>query len=282
MTFLGKVLVVVHLVLSVMFMAFAGAVYTAQTNWRQSATTATANAAKAASTAATEKASLQSQIDELTKERDGLKNDKEALTGQVTALTGDNARLDTDNKTLKTTADTQRTVAELASQEQEERVKEAQIQRSRNVDLNKSRDEAVAALASERDKIFGMELQIAQSRLKYDQLLKDNATMRAFLAANNLPTEVRRMTVAVSPPPDLDGEILEARKETKGNRLFLEISVGSDDGLVVGHTMTVYRGDKFLGRVRLEDVRPDKSVAVVIETAPNSVIQKDDHVTTRF
>src|SRR5918993_1446904 len=35
MTFVGKVLVVVQLVLAICFMAFAGAVYTAQDNWRQ-------------------------------------------------------------------------------------------------------------------------------------------------------------------------------------------------------------------------------------------------------
>lgn len=282
MTFLGKVLVVVHLVLSVMFMAFAGAVYTSQTNWRKSAETAIANASKAKSTADTEKAALQSQIDDAIKERDGLKNDKEALAGQVSALTADNARLDSDNKVLKTSFDTQRTVAELNSQEAEERVKESQIQRSRNVELNKSRDDTVTELNTLRDKQFGIELQLAQARVKNEQMLREIATMRAFLASNNLPTDIRRMMVAASPPPELDGEVLEARKETKGSRVFVEISVGSDDGLVVGHTLTVYRGDKYLGRVRLEDVRPDISVAVVIETAPNSVIQKDDHVTTRF
>lgn len=282
MTFLGKVLVVVHLVLSVMFMAFAGAVYTSQTNWRKSAETAIANASKAKSTADTEKAALQSQIDDAIKERDGLKNEKEALAGQVSALTADNARLDSDNKVLKTSFDTQRTVAELNSQEAEERVKESQIQRSRNVELNKSRDDTVTELNALRDKQFGIELQLAQARVKNEQMLREIATMRAFLASNNLPTDIRRMTVAASPPPELDGEVLEARKETKGSRVFVEISVGSDDGLVVGHTLTVYRGDKYLGRVRLEDVRPDISVAVVIETAPNSVIQKDDHVTTRF
>ncbi|HET6424374.1 MAG TPA: hypothetical protein VFG20_11860 [Planctomycetaceae bacterium] len=282
MTFLGKVLVVVHLVLSVMFMAFAGAVYTAQTNWRKQSEADKKALQTAQSSSQAEQDRLKAQVEDLTKERDGLNNDKQALTGQVTTLTAENTRLDNDNKGLKTTADTQRTIAELASQEAEERLKEAQVQRARNVELNKSRDEAVSALAGERDKIFGLELQMNQARTKYDQLLKDNATMRAYLAANSLPTDVRRMTVSVSPPPDLDGEILEARKETKGNRLFVELSVGSDDGLIVGHTMTAYRGDKFLGRVRLEDVRPDKSVGVVIETAPNSVIQKDDHVTTRF
>ena len=34
MSTVGKILVVLHLVLSVMFMAFAAAVYTAQNNWR--------------------------------------------------------------------------------------------------------------------------------------------------------------------------------------------------------------------------------------------------------
>lgn len=282
MTFLGKVLVVVHLVLSVMFMAFAGAVFTAQTNWQKAATTAKADLQKANSAAQTAQAALQSQIDDAVKERDEVKNANAALQGQVAALTADNARLDSDNKGLKTNFDTQRTVAELNSQEAEERVKESQIQRSRNVELNKSRDDTVTELNTLRDKLFGIELQLAQARTRYDQLLRDNATMRAFLASNNLTTDIRRMSVSASPPPELDGEVLEARKETKGNRVFLELSVGSDDGLVVGHTMTVYRGDKYLGRVRLEDVRPDISVAVVIETAPNSVIQKDDHVTTRF
>ncbi len=34
MTFVGKILVVMHLLFSVLFMAFAGAVFTAQKNWR--------------------------------------------------------------------------------------------------------------------------------------------------------------------------------------------------------------------------------------------------------
>lgn len=282
MTFLGKVLVVVHLVLSVMFMAFAGAVFTAQTNWKNEAKKISDAAATAKSAANAAQTALQSQVDEAIKERDALKNEKQLLAGQVAALTADNARLDSDNKGLKTNFDTQRTVAELNSQEADERIKESQIQRARNVELNKSRDDAVTELNTIRDQKFGVDLQLAQARAKYDALLRENAQMRNFLASNNLPTDVRRMTVTSSAPPEVDGEVLAARKETKGNRVFLEISVGSDDGLVVGHTMTVYRGDKFLGRVRLEDVRPDVSVAVVVETAPNSVIQKDDHVTTRF
>lgn len=282
MTFLGKVLVVVHLVLSVMFMAFAGAVFTAQTNWQKAHKTVSDSLKKANSDAQAAQAALQSQIDDAEKKRAEVENANTALQGQVAALTADNARLDSDNKGLKTNFDTQRTIAEVSSQEAEERVKEAQVQRARNVELNKSRDDTVSELNALRDKLFGIELQLTEAKTKYDRMLRDNATMRAFLASNNLPTDIRRMTVSASPPPELDGEVLEARKETKGNRLFVELSVGSDDGLVVGHTMTVYRGDKYLGRVRLEDVRPDVSVAVVIETAPNSTIQKDDHVTTRF
>jgi hypothetical protein len=282
MTFLGKVLVVVQLILSVMFMAFAGAVFTAQKNWRDDATKAKTALTAAQSKATADQTAMQSQIDTIQKELTALKNDKVTLEGQVKTLTDENARLDSDNKSMKTAFDGQRTIAELNSQEADERLKESQIQRARNVELNKSRDAVVTELNELRDKNFGTELKLAETVKRYEQLLRDNSTMRSFLAARNLPTDVKQMTALSAPPPPLDGRIEDARKEQKGNRVFVVISLGSDDGLVVGHTMTVKRADKYLGKVRLEDVRPDMSVGVVIETAPNSVIQKEDHVTTRI
>ena len=50
MTTVGKILVVLHLVLSIVFMAFAGAVFTAQTNWKLAEKAALTKLAKAEST----------------------------------------------------------------------------------------------------------------------------------------------------------------------------------------------------------------------------------------
>lgn len=282
MTFLGKVLVVVHLVLSVLFMAFAGAVFTAQTNWRTKFETAQKSADDARSRAQMEANNLNGQISALQEQLGTSQNEKTQWEGRAKVLEGETARLDTENKSLKLAFDGQRNIADLNSQEADERTKEAQVQRARNMELNGSRDTLVTEVNKLRDKLFGTELSLRQTEERYNAILKTNAIMRAYLASKDLPTDPRAMTVASAPPPDLYGRILDARREAKGNRTLVEISLGQDDGLIQGHMMTVYRGDKFLGRIRLEDVRPDRSVGVVVETAPNSVIEVEDNVTTRF
>lgn len=282
MTFLGKVLVVVHLVMSVLFMAFAGAVYTAQTNWQTKFTTATKAAESARQQAADEANTAKQALDAVRTELDALKNQATTLQGQVSSLGDENTRLDTENKSLKLALDGQRNIADLKSQEADERTAEAKIQRARNSELNMSRDDIVAELNKIRDEQFGLNLKYSQLKTRYDELIAKNAIMRSFLASKDLPTDTRQMTVSASPPPVVEGKVVDARKEGKGNRVLVEVSLGEDDGLIAGHTMTVYRGDKYLGLIRLEDVRPDRSVGVVVETAPNSTIEVEDNVTTKF
>uniref|UniRef100_A0A7C4QXM1 Uncharacterized protein n=1 Tax=Schlesneria paludicola TaxID=360056 RepID=A0A7C4QXM1_9PLAN len=282
MTFLGKVLVVVQLGLAVLFMAFAGAVFTSQVNWRAAHEQAKKALDAAQSKAQTDLNALQTQLDQLQQRYNQLLNEKTALEGQVTTLTDDNKRLDADNKALKIEVDVARTAAQLATQEAEERSAESKLQRARNAELNDSRNATVAELNAERDRIFALQLELAQIKQKEAKLLKDLAVMRNYLASKDLPTDPKLMTVGSAPPPPVDGKILEARPAARGQRMYVEVSLGQDDGLVVGHEMTVYRGDKYKGKIRLEDVRPDKSVGVVVETAPNSKIEKDDYVTTRL
>jgi uncharacterized protein YlxW (UPF0749 family) len=282
MTFLGKVLVVVHLVLSVLFMAFAGAVYTAQTNWRTSRDQLQKQLTDSRTQAQTEQQALQAQVADLQGQLAASQNDKTMWEGRAKGFEQENSRLETENKSLKTSLDGQRTVAELNSSEAEERSQEAQIQRARNMDLTKSRNELAAEVNRLRDQIFGLDLRLKDNAAKYDQLLRNYGVMRAYLASKELPTDPRVMAIETNPPPGVEGKILAARREEKGNRILVEISLGQDDGLINGHMMTVSRGDKFLGRIRLEDVRPERSVGVVVETAPNSVIQVEDHVTTKF
>ncbi len=282
MTFLGKVLVVVHLFMSVLFMGFAGAVFTAQANWKAKLKTAETNANTAKTTAQQEVASRDAQIAQLQEQLKNSDNEKTTWEGRAKSLEDETRRLDAENKSLKTAFDGQRNLADLNIQESEERTKEAQVQRARNMELNQSRDSLVIELNKTRDQLFGVELALKQTAEKYDALLKTNATMRSFLASKDLPTDVRMMTVGAAPPPTVRGKITAARKEEKGNRILVEVSLGQDDGMLQGHTLTVFRNDKYLGRVRLEDVRPDKSVGVIVETAPNSTIEVQDNVTTKF
>jgi len=66
--------------------------------------------------------------------------------------------------------------------------------------------------------------------------------------------------------------------------------LGSDDGLSKGHQLFVYRfgtiengnRPKYLGKIELVYVDPDKAVGTVIDAAKNGVIEKGDHVNSKL
>jgi chromosome segregation ATPase len=285
MTTIGKILVGLHLVLSIFFMAFAGAVYTAQKNWRTVATTQTAALAKATQ----KQKDLQAEIE---KERTETKtklaeqtNEITKLTGEKTALDGQAKALDADNKRLNVALDGLRDQTALSTTEADERKKEADLQREKNSVLYQTREELIASLQKASDEKFALDLQLQQLLEKHDRLLADVATMKRFLSSKNLTTDPKLMLAQVTPPPPLEGLITDYRKDPKGGMEYVEISLGSDENLNVGHKMTAYSASgKYLGQIRLTQVYPDKSVGIVVkeEKAKNVTIQKGDHVTTKL
>lgn len=282
MTTVGKILVVLHLVMSVMFMAFAGAVLTAQTNWRTKHAAAVAATAKAESKAKEVQAEFEKFQGDTAQKVAKLENDIVTLKGLNTALEVDNKTLTSDNKQLRKDVDQLRDQTALTSTEAVERKTEADLQRTRNGDLYKTREELVAKLNETEDKRFGLDLQVQAISEKYDALLADFKTMKSFLASKELTTDPKEMIAATTPPPPLDGKVTDVKKADRGSRELMEISLGSDAGLAVGHKLTVYNGKKYLGIIRLTLVEPDRSVGYVDVRAKNATFHVNDEVTTRF
>lgn len=283
MTTVGKILVVLHLVLSVMFMAFAGAVFTAQKNWRNTALGHEKSLAAA-------NTKLKDQLSEFERERtetkaknDKLSDDiikltaeKGTLTTQVNALTGENERLLLANDKV----DDQ---AKLAAVEADERTAEATLQRSRNAVAFQSREELQKKVNESGDKLFAREQELQTLVERHDRVLKEMQTIKIWLGSKGLPTDVKMMVSQTTPPPGLEGRVEDYRKEKKGNTELVEVSLGSDDGLSVGHKMTVFsREGRYLGQIRLTLVQADKAVGIVTIKEKNTVIQKGDNVTTKL
>lgn len=285
MTTVGKILVVLHVVLSVMFMAFAGAVFTAQTNWRTVAGKAQADLAKANQKQRDQQAEFEKERTDTAAKLAAQVNQITQLTGEKTALTNQVAALDRDNKQLNVSLDGVRDQAALSTTEADERKKEADLQREKNSVLYQTREELITKLQKLEDDKFGLELQLQQLNEKHDRILSDAATMKRFLASKDLPTDPKLMVAQITPPPPVDGLITDYRKEPKGGIEFVEISLGSDEGLNVGHKLTAYSQDgKYLGQIRLTNVFPDKAAGIVVkeQKAKNVTIQKGDHVTTKL
>lgn len=283
MTTVGKILVVLHLVLSVMFMAFAGAVFTAQKNWRNTAlglekSLATANTKLKDQTSEfeRERTETKAKTDKLSDDIIKLTSEKGTLTTQVNSLTAENERLLLANDKV----DDQ---AKLAVVEAEERTAEATLQRSRNAVAFQSREELQKKVNEAGDKLFAREQELQTLVERHDRVLKEMQTIKIWLGSKGLPTDTKSMVSQTTPPPPLEGRVEDYRKEKKGNTELVEVSLGSDDGLSVGHNMTVYnREGRYLGQIRLTLVQADRAVGIVTIKEKNTVIQKGDNVTTKL
>ena len=64
-----------------------------------------------------------------------------------------------------------------------------------------------------------------------------------------------------------------------GDRNLIEISIGSDDGLHIGHRLHVYRNNVYLGSVVVLKTDPDRSVAQINEETQRGPVQVRDQVT---
>lgn len=288
MSFLGKLLVGLQLFLSVVFLIFAGAVFSTQANWKKTADLAKEEVKK---TEAAKKEVEDAFAGYKTRMETDLKNEQARAAdaeGRAKLL-----KDDVDAKVLQLTAvtterDEQLELAKVAGVEARQRYEEALLQRGINNDLQKLLNEKQDRVKALEDVKFN--LQVAEKALldKHTKLLNDLALMQKIIAAAGLSTDPQAVAGLQTPPPAVDGEVLETKRAGRSGSDLVEISIGSDDGLAEGHKLSVYRpqqGDraaKFLGDIKLVYVTPDRAVGVVILRAKNGVIERGDNVTSKL
>jgi hypothetical protein len=78
-------------------------------------------------------------------------------------------------------------------------------------------------------------------------------------------------------PPKVEGVVLEV-----SSRDLIEISIGADDGLKIGHSLDVYRDSAYLGRIVIKRTDPDRAVGQMIKELQRGQIKRGDRVTTKF
>ena len=289
MTFVGKLLVVVQVVLSICFMAFAGAVFSVQTNWK----VAHKELVEQAELDKTAFEDLEEEFKDfkdainiqLTNETDRAKaaeNDARLLTQQLATKT-------TELDTTKTELFTQRELAIIAGEEATERRKEAVAQRVVNENLHASLNDVITKMRSLENVIFNESIKSKGLIGKHQKLLAEVKNLKSQARANDLDPSPAAVASRQAPPPVVVGLILETKKGNRRGSEFVEISLGSDDGLLKGHTMSVYRTGaqagqraKYLGEIKIVHITPDRAVGTVIDRAKNGTIERGDNVTTKL
>ena len=272
MTLLGKILTVLILVMSVLFMAFSIAVYGTHRNWHEEVTgvlrpqvaalnndndqlrneieSLQANIAYERASRASAIAALESSLQERTNDRDTLEVEKNRLDGVVSERT---ARLEIAQSQLATLSG------------------ETQTLRG---DINS----AIAA----RDSLFGRVVALTDSlgqasgtleslKAYRTQLIAQIARAKLVLDRHGLDENTQVFDV----PPRIDGVVTAVRKD------FIEVTIGFDEGLREGHHLEIYRGNTYLGRAVVRKADPDRSVAEILKGFRQGSIQEGDKVATR-
>jgi len=156
----------------------------------------------------------------------------------------------------------------------------------------KRKDELIVARDKEIVKMVADSNKDRQERIKYEIEAKSTRARNEQLttAIEKMQKEfedLRRDKLSksgladVNPPPeDVKGTV----KQTDASGLIV-INLGSDSGLTKGNTLEVYRTapkPMYLGRLRIQDVRPNEAVGKLVAGARPGAIQVGDAVASKI
>lgn len=289
MTSVGKLLVVLQLVLSLSFVVFAGAVYTTHKTWRQKAEQAEATSEKARTDMNAALTELNTKQAEATAAVDAAGNQVAQLEGQLrNAESALNAEKQKNNR-LEQELLTQTGLAEAKASEASYRLEQATVQSAMNSTLHEKLEETSTKARSLKDKVFATSLALEQTEGRYSEALSELADMRTVLSATGISTDLETIRTKDEPPPPIDGLVTNTRRDNTGNVVYIAMSIGSDDGLMKGHELSVIRPAernqgraKFLGTVEIVKLTNDAAVGRVVERTKSGIIEEGDNVTSKL
>lgn len=264
MTWIGKILAVLVMVMSLVWMWFSVSAFATRTNWKVQA-----DMYKKAYDDA--KAARQSEYDLHQSEKDAYERQVAALESRISSLGSQVGKLEQANKDFITGA------TKLTQTINEGDVRAVEIQarfqaqtdelttlRTRNQELEKLRvDLAIAADRAQKDK---QAAETAQRQAEAEQLIAERqnerlATQLAELQAGGGASPlVNRLDRPPAPVPDgLRGSVTAVRDE------YVAINLGIDAGLTKGAMLDIYRntnGGEYLGTIVIDSVYPKEAVAI--------------------
>lgn len=135
---------------------------------------------------------------------------------------------------------------------------------------------------------YKVDLEVARARNK--ELLQQLALRDRKLSELGISPDDPALVANVSVPPRVEGKVTGVQAvKAVGRSELIEISLGSDAGLVKGHVLFVWRSGlsaggktKYLGKIRIDSTEKDRAVATVLEKDRGGEIQKGDNVSTRL
>ena len=279
MTFVGKILVIVIMAFSLLFLAMSTVVFVTSKNWmvetkkerlksddlKKKLNDANAAAEAAKKDAADYKAACDQDKKTLDNRLAAQQDEINRSQAEITSVKG---HLAVAQQTAKSTMD------EVESKRQQTLQLRQQLSA-----VEKQANEYKLEQAEKNDKIRDLERKLDTAVKRNVDLRDQVARYTTLLTSHGLSTDISQIKGLENPPPVV-GEV----KRIDATNREMEITIGSDDGLVVGHELYLFRVSprpEYLGKIAIVQVDPDQAVAKVVgKTYMGKKIKEGDIVSS--
>ncbi|MFO0909879.1 MAG: hypothetical protein U0794_16280 [Isosphaeraceae bacterium] len=280
MTFVGKILVIVIMAFALLFLGISTVVFTTHTNWKEAVDKTWKPKVDTLTKQSTE---LQGQIANAKQELEDAKTKhKQAVDAEekkIASLEDEIKRATAEVNDLRTKVTVAQQSAQTALTEADERRKETDRLREQKSAVEKQANEYKLQQTELNDRIRDLE----RMKKVLDENTKDLrdrvARLSTLLRRNGLSDDITNIK-GLESPPLVEGEV--ARVDAQNKKV--EITIGSDDGLVPGHELFLFRTKprpEYLGKIQILSVDPDQAVGKVIgNTVQGKKIQEGDIVSS--
>lgn len=273
MTFVGRILIVMTLVMSILFAGLSMVVLATHINWRDRAATLRDQVAALEQANQRIQEAMEAAREQIAREQAARRHEVAILHTQVDQALAQLRQSETLLASEQSNHSTLQQTAKVAVNELDRLTTEVVALRGDLRSNREARDtkhqELVAKidetnmLKGQQDRMQERVLQLSETVARYKKVA-DAAGFTEFDDVENVPPKVDGVVTAV------------------GRNNLIEISIGSDDGLKNGHELDVFRGSTYLGRVIVRDAKPDRSVVEIIPEFRKGLIKKNDRVASRI
>jgi len=279
MTFVGKILVIVIMAFSLMFLGISTVVFSTATNWKAATTAAKTQVAELQKKNSDATASLKALETDFEKAKTTHAATTKRLENSIEQLKADIARIQEEATAARTQVATAQTNAQTSLEEAEHSRKEAELLREQKLAVEKQANEYKLTQSELNDQIRILKRERDTAKNNADSLRENNAKFSALLRQHGLSDDITRIK-GLEAPPTVHGEVARV------DRNRVEITIGSDEGVFVGHELYLWRTKPkpdYLGKIRILTVDPDQAVGEVIgNTVQGKQVKEGDVVSSTF
>lgn len=273
MNLMGKIFTLLIFFMSICFLVIALMVGASHRNWKQMATLKNDEARLATNRLQDAKSNTLEKEKQLSSERTGRALQLGQLESQLRAAKEN--LISKEAQLRKESEISQQRLAELETLQARINAQDTEV-----ADLRTANNKLVKDVANQLSSVNNLTNQVFELKNKIEQLTVQESDLVAKLAKTSRVLKkngLREDDLTDHIVPKLDGLVVEV-----GDGGLFVISLGSDDGLRVGHEVDVYRTDRFVGKGKIIKTKTDLSAVRIDPNFKLDLVREGDYVTSKF